>query len=74
LGRNASDDENSRTYVFRASTTTLGRIKEMVKKGTFADGEAHAPGAESVLEPNYDEAVVYEDFLLPVCACLRISL
>jgi hypothetical protein len=36
----ASDDENSRTYYFGASTITLGKIKEMVEKGYFAECEA----------------------------------
>jgi hypothetical protein len=35
----ASDDENSRTYYFGASTITLGKIKEMVEKGYFAECE-----------------------------------
>jgi hypothetical protein len=38
----------------------------MVEKGYFADGEAWALGAEAVLEPNDNEAIVYDDFLLPI--------
>jgi hypothetical protein len=58
----ASDGELSRTYYFGVSTITLGKIKEMVKKGYFAEGEARALGVEVVLEPDHDEAIVYEDF------------
>jgi hypothetical protein len=36
----ASGNENSWTYSFGASTITLSRIKEMVEKGYFANGEA----------------------------------
>jgi hypothetical protein len=58
----ASDDENSQMYYFGALTITLGKIKEMVEKGYFAESEARAPGAEAVPEPNNDDVVVYEDF------------
>jgi hypothetical protein len=34
----------------------------MEEKCYFPEGEAHTPGAETVPEPNGDEAVVYEDF------------
>jgi hypothetical protein len=36
----------------------------MEEKGYFLEGEARAPGAETVLEPNGDETVVYEDFFI----------
>jgi hypothetical protein len=36
----ASNDGNSRTYYFGPSTITRGKIKEMVEKGYFAEGEA----------------------------------
>jgi hypothetical protein len=64
LGGGVSDDENSWTYNFCTSTITLDRIKEMVEKGYFTDGEAHTPAAEAVLEPAADKAVVYEDFFI----------
>jgi hypothetical protein len=64
LSEGGSDNENSRTYYFRSSTITVGKSKEMVEKGHFAEGEAHLPGVETVLKPNNDEAVVYEDFFV----------
>jgi hypothetical protein len=36
----------------------------MEEKDYFPKGEACAPGAETVLEPNGDEAIVYEDFFI----------
>jgi hypothetical protein len=39
-----SNNENLWMYTFGASTITVGRIKVMVEKGNFADGEAQAPG------------------------------
>jgi hypothetical protein len=36
----------------------------MEEKGYFLEGEARTPGAETVLEPNGDETVVYEDFFI----------
>jgi hypothetical protein len=70
----ASDDENSWAYNFEASTITLGRIMEMAEKGYFAKGEARAPGAKTVPEPEEDEVVVYKDFLSSSYACFRILL
>jgi hypothetical protein len=58
----ASDDEHSRTYYFGSSTITRGKIKQMVEKGYFAEGEAREPRAKMIPEPDDDEAVVYEDF------------
>jgi hypothetical protein len=61
----ASDNENSQMYYFGASTITLGKTNEMVKKGYFADGEARVPRVEAIPEPDNDEAIVYEDFFVP---------
>jgi hypothetical protein len=36
----------------------------MVEKGYFPKGGAHAPGAETVPEPDNDEVIVYEDFFI----------
>jgi hypothetical protein len=62
LGEGASDDENLHAYYFGSSTIIVGKIKEMVERGYFVEGEAHAPGAKTVSEPENDEGVVYEDF------------
>jgi hypothetical protein len=64
LGEGASDDENSQTYYFVSSTITVGKIKEMVEKGYFMEGEARTPGAKMMMEPDRDEAVVYEGFFV----------
>jgi hypothetical protein len=71
LGEGAPDDKNSRTYYFGSSTITIGNITEMVEKGYFAKGEACAPGAKTVPNPNNDEAIVFEDFFI---AGLRMPL
>jgi hypothetical protein len=36
----------------------------MEEKCYFPEGEARAPGDETVQEPNGDKAVVYEDFFI----------
>jgi hypothetical protein len=59
-----SDDENSQTYYFGPSTITRGKIKEMVEKGYFAEGEAYEPRAEMIPEPDNDEAIVYKDLFV----------
>jgi hypothetical protein len=56
-----------RSYVctiFGSSTITVNNIKKMEEKGYFVKDEAHALGAETVSEPNNDDAVVYEDFFV----------
>jgi hypothetical protein len=58
-------------YYFSSSIITVGKIKMMVKKGYFVDGEAHALTAETVSEPDNDEVIMYEDFFV---AGLRMSL
>jgi hypothetical protein len=50
--------------LLRSSTITVGKIKEMEEKCYFPEGEARAPGDETVQEPNGDKAVVYEDFFI----------
>jgi hypothetical protein len=64
LGEGASDDENSRTYYFGSSTITVGKIKEMIEKGYFTEGEGRVPEAKIVPEPDSNEAVVYEYFFV----------
>jgi hypothetical protein len=64
LGEGASDNLKSRTCYLRSSTIMVGKIKEMEGRGYFPEGEGHAPGAETVLKPNGDEDVIYEDFFI----------
>jgi hypothetical protein len=66
ISTGASDDDNSRTYYFGPSTITRGKIKEMVEKRYFAEGKAWEPRTETVLEPDDDEAIVYEDLFVTV--------
>jgi hypothetical protein len=67
----ASGDESSRTYYFGASTITLDRIREMVEKGYFVEGEERAAREETTPDQNVDGAIVFEEFLLLVYGCLR---
>jgi hypothetical protein len=64
VGGDASDNENLWTYIFGASTITIGRIKEMVEKGYFTDGDARVPRAESMSESDDNEAIVHDDFFV----------
>jgi hypothetical protein len=50
----------------------------MIDRGYFAKGMGHEPGEETVLEPNPDEAVVFEEFFtiglrMPRTPCFLIS-
>jgi hypothetical protein len=60
----ASDDESCQTYYFGPTTITRGKIKEMVEKGYFTEGEAREPVAEAIPEPDDGKVVIYEDFFV----------
>jgi hypothetical protein len=70
--QNAEDDldegtsDNTQLWMcyFGSSIITVGKIKEMEEKGYFPKGEARTPGAEIVLEPSGNEAIMYKDFLI----------
>jgi hypothetical protein len=64
LDGGASDNAKLRTCYFRSSTITVSKIKEMEEKGYFPEGEAHAPGAETMPETNGDKVVMYKDFFI----------
>jgi hypothetical protein len=52
LDEGASNNAKLWTSYFESSAIMIGKIKEMEEKGYFLEGEAHAPGAEIVMEPN----------------------
>jgi hypothetical protein len=62
--KGGSGNENSQTYHFRSSTIIVGKIKEIVEKSYFPEGEARTSGTDTVPEPDDDEAIVYEDFFV----------
>jgi hypothetical protein len=62
LDEGASDNAKLRTCYFGSLTNMIGKINEMEEKGYFPEDEARTPRAETMPEPNGDEAVVYEDF------------
>jgi hypothetical protein len=64
LDEGASDNAKLRMCYFESSTIMVGKIKEMEGKGYFPEGEPHAPGAETMPEPNGHGAVVYKDFFI----------
>jgi hypothetical protein len=57
-------DEGSSTqnYYFGPSTVTVSCIQGMIDNGYFAEGMGCEPGEETVLEPQSNEAVVFEEF------------
>jgi hypothetical protein len=50
------------SYDFGASLVTVGCIQQLESMRYFAKGSAHKPREETVLEPNNDEVVVFEEF------------
>jgi hypothetical protein len=67
-----SGAEKLRTYYFGSLTITIGKIKGMVEKGYFLEGEAVAPGAETMPEPNMTKLWYMRTFLSLAWACLLI--
>jgi hypothetical protein len=59
----ADMDEGSYTwsYLFGPSTVTVKRIQGMIDNGYFAEGMGCEHGGETVLEPQADEAVIFEE-------------
>jgi hypothetical protein len=54
--------DGSRSFFFGPSTTTTSRIRGMIDSGYFTDVMGHEPGDETILEPNPDEAMDFEEF------------
>jgi hypothetical protein len=69
LGEGASDNLKLWTCYLGSSAIMVGKIKEMEGRGYFPEGKGHAPRAETVLKPNGDEDVIYEDFFI-VSPCM----
>jgi hypothetical protein len=57
-------DEGSYTwsYLFGPSTVMVKHIQGMIDNGYFAEGMGHEHGGETVLEPQANEAVIFEEF------------
>jgi hypothetical protein len=53
--------ELAQSYNFGASLVTVGRIRMLESLGYFVEGLAREPRG-SVLEPNTNEVVVFEEF------------
>jgi hypothetical protein len=56
--------ELARSYDFRASSVTVGRIRQLEPLGYFAEGLACESGEETVPEPNTNEAIVFKEFFV----------
>jgi hypothetical protein len=57
-------DEGSRTrsYFFGPLAVTVSCIRGMIDNDYFAEGMACEPKEETIPEPNFDEAVLFEEF------------
>jgi hypothetical protein len=70
----ASDDENSQTYYFGASTITLSKINKMVEMGYFVEGEARVTGRKRSRSLIMTKPLVMRTFSSLDYACLCILL
>jgi hypothetical protein len=50
---------HTRSYYFGPSTVTVTQNHEMLDQGYFTEGGAHAPGEETISEPENNEVVVF---------------
>jgi hypothetical protein len=62
--------ESTWSYDFRASTITVGHIRQLEALRYFTEGSTHEPGEETTPKPANDEAVVFKEFF---AAGLRMS-
>jgi hypothetical protein len=58
----SDEGSHTRSYYFGPLTVTVNCIREMINRGYFVEGSARAPVEETILEPDSDEAVVFEEF------------
>jgi hypothetical protein len=58
----SDEGSHTRSYYFGPLTVTVNCIREMINHGYFVEGSARAPVEETILEPDSDEAVVFEEF------------
>jgi hypothetical protein len=56
--------EHAQSYDFGVSSVIVGHIRQLETLRYFVDGSAHEPGEETLLEPNTDEVVVFEEFFV----------
>jgi hypothetical protein len=54
--------ESARSYDFGASSVTMGHIRQLESLRYFAEGSARELGEETILEPNDDKVIVFEEF------------
>jgi hypothetical protein len=52
------------SYDFGVSSVTVGHIRQLESLGYFTEGFVCEPGEETILEPNDDQAIVFEDFFM----------
>jgi hypothetical protein len=69
-GDNVDEGSHTWSYYFGPSTVMVNRIRGMTDNDYFAKGMGREPRVETVLKPNADEAVVFEEFFI---AGLRMS-
>jgi hypothetical protein len=72
LSESGSGNENSRTYYFRSSTITVGKIKEMAEKVTFQKTELAHQGPKLCRSQITTKLWCMRTFSLLACACLCI--
>jgi hypothetical protein len=72
LSKSGSGNENSRTYYFRSSTITIGKIKEMTEKVTFQKTELTHQGPKLCRSQIMTKLWCMRTFLLLACACICI--
>jgi acetylornithine deacetylase/succinyl-diaminopimelate desuccinylase-like protein len=54
--------KSARSYDFRASTVTMGCIRQLESLGYFTEGSARESGEQIILKPADNNAVVFEEF------------
>jgi hypothetical protein len=61
-GDDANEGSHTRSYYFGPSTITVSHIRGMIDHIYFSEGMVHETEEETIVEPNADEVVDYEEF------------
>jgi hypothetical protein len=61
-GDDVDEGSHTQSYYFGPLTMTVSRIHGMIDNDYFAEGMGCEPGEETILKPNLDKAMVFEEF------------
>jgi hypothetical protein len=62
-----NEGSHTHNYYYGHSAVIVSCVRKMIDRGYFAIGDARVPGEETILKPDSDEAIMFEEFLWIFC-------